>query len=348
MRFKSLEIDKVFRLYEKVSSDFQSSIFDLIDGTRETKQTKGLAYLFKSDIYILEKFISIPKIQNSLKSLSDLKKIKKTDYIEIYAEMLSEGDQSIRRDITINFYQGNMKILFIVIEAKSIKLNKTGDVEGQLLKYFDSDYFPDDYSIPHLGITLTKWEEQLITPRFISITWLEIINILHDFLANKQKSSELIRDYYNFITKVDKEMKYYEKEVLSIPAGTSIDFIRNHNVHACPDTKGYQYKDAIFLTFRESGGVMERLYKIEKVIKLDPNSPSLESEIRELEFNQRIQGYISERKEKWVFGTNCKYRFYILSETDQIILKHKPKPKKSSQGHRYFTLSQILGGEEDI
>jgi len=348
MKFKSSEIDKVFRLYEKASSDFQSSIFDLIDGTRETKQTKGLAYLFKSDIYVLEKFISIPKVQNSLKNLSVSKNIKKTDYIEIYAEMLSKGDQPIRRDITINFYQGNTKILFIVIEAKSIKLNKTGDVEGQLSKYFDAVYFPDDYSIPHLGITLTKWEEHLITPGFISITWLEIINILHELLNNKQKSSELIGAYFNFITKVDKEMKYYEKEILSIPAGKSIDFIRKHNVHACPDTRGYQYKDAIFLTFRESGGVMEKLYKIEKVIKLDPNSPSLESELRELEFSERIQGYISERKEKWVFGTNCKYRFYILSETNQIILKHEPKPKISSQGHRYFTLSQIFSGEELI
>ncbi len=348
MKFKYSETGKAFKLYERASSDYQSSIFDLVDGTRETKQTKGLAYLFKSNIHLLEKFISIPKVQSYLKNISVLKKIRLADYIEIYAEMISEGEQSIRRDITINFYQGNTKILFIVIEAKSAKLNKVGDIEGQLLKYFDTSYFPDDYSIPHLGITLTKWEEQLTTPNFISVTWLEVINILHELIKDKQNSTELIRDYYNFITKVDKGMKYYEEEVLSIPAGNSIDFIKKHNVHACPDTRGYQYKDAIFLTFRERGGVMEKLYKIDKVIKLDPDSPSLESEIRDLDFYERLQGYISERKEKWEFGTECKYRFYILSETDQITLEHNPKPKVSSQGHRYFTLSQVLSKEKLI
>lgn len=36
----------VFRLYQTENSKYKSSLFDLIDGDRETKQTKGLAYLF--------------------------------------------------------------------------------------------------------------------------------------------------------------------------------------------------------------------------------------------------------------------------------------------------------------
>ncbi|MDD4180369.1 MAG: hypothetical protein PHE87_01945 [Victivallaceae bacterium] len=277
--------------------------------------------------------------------MSVLKKLRRVDYIEIYAEMPSNSEPPIRRDITINFYQENIKILFIVIEAKSAKINKDEDVEKQLLEYFNPDYFHDDYSIPHLGIALTKWEEQLANPELISITWLEIISILRERLRDKQPPNGFIGDYYNFITKVDKGMNYYEQEVLSIPAGNSIDFIKEHNVHACPDKKGYQYKDAIFLTFRGRGGVMEKLYKIDKVIKLPPLSPSLENQIKDLDFKDRIQGYIADRKEKWKFESECKYRFYILSETNQINLEHKPA-KTSCQGHVYFTLSQILDKTE--
>jgi hypothetical protein len=34
-----------FRLYQAEDSKFKSTLFDLIDGDRETKHTKGLAYL---------------------------------------------------------------------------------------------------------------------------------------------------------------------------------------------------------------------------------------------------------------------------------------------------------------
>jgi hypothetical protein len=231
------KIDKntVFRLYEKASSHFQSSIFELMDGANETKQTKGLAYLLKSDTPLLWKFLSAPKIQDALKRLQgfDVTVLKTVDYIEIYAEMLAQGNCRLRRDITINFYKGNVMVLFLVIEAKSIRLDAATNIEEQLLQYFDSKHFPDDYSIPHLGITLTKWHEQLTTPKFISIRWLDLIDVLYEHLKVAGGANSLASEYYNFITKADKGMNYYEKEVLSIPAGDTIDCISRYNVHAC-------------------------------------------------------------------------------------------------------------------
>ncbi len=342
MKFINKDLESVFRLYQKSSSTFQSTIFDLMNGTNETKQSKGLAYLFKDNPLLLERFLSLKKIQDAINAVPNFcfEDLKNTDYIEIFAEMNSESANPCRRDIVINFYKNNEKIFFIVIEAKSIKLDNTGSIEDQLLKYFDKQEYPHDFGLPHLGLTLTKWEERFCTTEFISITWLEVIEIIRDICKSKDIHSQLALDYYKFITEVDKSMHYYEKEVISIPAGSSIDYIKNHNVHACPDTKGYSYKDSIFMAFREKGGVMERLYKIEKTIILNPNSQSIESEIQGTEFYTQLKGYIDERKEKWHFGGDSKYRFYILSEANQVLLKHKPKA--SGRGHRYFTLSEIF------
>jgi len=351
MKFKNNNIEYAFRLYESSSSDFQSTIFDLISGSNETKQTKGLAYLLKSNKLLLEKFLSLPKIQNSLKSVNNFNphNLKSVDYIEVFAEMSSETEISCRRDIVINFYKNNKKIFLIVIEAKNIKLSKVGNIEAQLLMYFDKTRFPQDYHCPHLGITLTKWEVVFNTREFVSITWIELVEILKTLCKDKNFYNNLVLDYYNFITEVDKGMNYYEEEVLSIPAGKSIEFIKNHNIHSCPDNKrGYSYKDSIFMAFREKGSVMDRLYKVDQVIILNPNSPSIDKEILDTKYHERLKGYIDERKQNWEFSSESKYRFYILSDSNQIVLKHKPKPKSSSQGHRYFTLSEILSGNKLI
>lgn len=37
----------MMRLYQEGRTDYQSTFFDLINGDTETKQTKGLAYLFQ-------------------------------------------------------------------------------------------------------------------------------------------------------------------------------------------------------------------------------------------------------------------------------------------------------------
>ena len=77
-------------------------------------------------------------------------------------------------------------------------------------------------------------------------------------------------DYYSFLIGVSKEMNYYEKEVLSIPAGKSIDFVKKHLIYECPNTTLYNYKKSIFICFRESGGgQMDMLYKLDEIVIFD-------------------------------------------------------------------------------
>lgn len=354
MKFKTAT-SIAFKLYAKDDSDYQSSIFDLIEGKNETKQTKGLAYLLKSDKSLLEEFLSINKIMNSINKLNITDEAKNADYIEVVAEMLSErvyGNYA-RRDITIYFYKNNTKIFYIVIEGKSIISSSTGDIENQLTSYFDKRYYPHDYpngkEIPHIGITLTKTEELLKNPSFISITWMDVIDMLSNFI--KSNKNDIIQDYFNFITGVDKNMKFYEADVISIPAGETSELIKKYSVHSCPNRYHYKRKP-LFLTFRKTGGFMERLYKNEDVIILDPRSPSLKKEIRGYPYAKRLLGYIEAGFQKKNFFNNDKdkgkWRFYILSESNQIELKARPKPSSPLRGHTYFTLSSILSGDNEI
>lgn len=45
MQYNFSDAKMVFKLYQKDESKIESTFFDLISGDKETKQTKGIAYL---------------------------------------------------------------------------------------------------------------------------------------------------------------------------------------------------------------------------------------------------------------------------------------------------------------
>jgi len=96
---------------------------------------------------------------------------------------------------------------------------------------------------------------------------------------------------------------------------------------------------------------MERLYKVEEIVVLNPTSPSYESllEKSEVSWKDKLLAYIKARKQEWRFSkVGQDYRFYLLSEKEQIDLKHKPRLEKNSNGHCYFTLAELLKGKEIV
>lgn len=46
--------------------------------------------------------------------------------------MLASGESLFRRDVTITFYNKNIKMFILIIEAKNIKLKNPGDLKKQL------------------------------------------------------------------------------------------------------------------------------------------------------------------------------------------------------------------------
>ncbi|WP_048718554.1 hypothetical protein [Bacillus sp. MB2021] len=346
----------VFRLYQNESSKYKSSLFDLIDGDRETKQTKGLAYLFSLSSEFLIEFLSVNKIQEVIKKSlckNEFLQFLSSDFLKVDAEMISEGEDKIRRDITLTFYHNSKKVLVLIIEAKNIKLDINHSLEEQLQRYINPKYFPHDEHVPKIAVALTKYKQSFKTEAFVSITWVEMIEVLNQALKLNLDSTKIsvLTDYHKFITGVDKGMHYYEKEILSVPAGKTFEVITNYHIHACPDTPSYNYRDPLFITFRQKGGgVMNKLYKIEDILILAPENLSVLKDISESDFlyKERLLAYIQERKSGHGFKRNDTYRFYILSENDHISLSHNPRPEKNNAGGWYYTLSEMLSGRQVV
>lgn len=343
----------IFRLYQTEQSRFESSFFDLIDGNLETKQTKGLAYLFNLSPEMLRGFLMLNKIDSQMKkrlNKKDYKQFLKSDFIKIDAEMMGDGVEKVRRDITLTFYNKGIKTFVLIIEAKSIKLGKNFNMENQLQKYIHPKHFPEDANVAKMVVALTKNEQIFEDTQYISITWTEVIQVLFQVMKAELDStkSRILKDYYKFITGVDKAMHFYEKEILSVPAGKTFNEITNHHIHACP--LSYNYRDSLFITFRQKGGIMDKLYKIEHILELDPSNHSIHQIVRDrgLPYEQRLLSYLKDRIAGYGFTHDEQYRFYILSEEEYISLPHKPHPEKNNVGPRYYTLAELLSGREIV
>ncbi len=140
-------------------------------------------------------------------------------------------------------------------------------------------------------------------------------------------------------------MKFYEKEVVSLPAADSIGNVLKYNIYHCPNTKTYNFKRPLFVTFRKKGGVMEVLYKIEFIIILNPFNLD---EIRALKTSNHPEDYKTRMIDYLnVADFSCskeneEKRFYLLSNADSIDLENKPHPIRNNSCITYYTLKEIL------
>lgn len=330
-----------FRLYNNSQTEFNSSIFDLINGDNETKQTKGLAYIFSQYDKLLFGFIESPIVKNKLRSQFNLDiDCKKITSVEISAEKFTSDKK--RADIIIKIEQDKKPLIALVIEAKSIKANvNQTSLSKQIEYYLDEDKFPDLKGYIKIGMILTKYNQNI--PNVINLSWDNVIQLLFNFCKKEERNS-LINQYLNFLTQIDKAMNYYEKEVLSIPAGRSIENVEKYNIYVCPDNKDYSYKKPLFVTFRAAkGGVMSTLYKIDDIIILNPSN---ESEIQSLlasTYSENIKNRIVEYIKSSNYSADWfDERFYILSQSDNIDLPNKPKPQRNNSNISYYTLKEIL------
>jgi hypothetical protein len=139
----------------------------------------------------------------------------------------------------------------------------------------------------------------------------------------------------------------FEREVISIPVGEHGSYrqLLRYRIHAHPDKRGYGYKRARYYTFRMSGGVMESLYTLNKIIRLRPYKPNLGT-IEDPRLRQRVEDYIRDRFETYEFAQlDMDYLFYVLTFFRD--LPHKPK-LPMVRNHRYFELGELLSGKKMV
>lgn len=334
-------MEQSFRLYNSLHSSF----FDLISGDKETQQTKGLGLLLSKSQVALKAFLELPAIKSKVGKINFDQQSK----LIVNCELVSQTEKKYRADIVLRFYINDRPWKALLIEAKSInKGTSVYETNKQIENYITKKSFKElgEFGDECYGVTLTKYPSYTKHDNLTSITWSDLIKA---FYKARSKKHDLLNDYFSFLTNINGTMKFYEKEVFSIPtAKWSSEAINNFHVYECPNSGKYLIKyKPLFLTFRNSGGgEMEKLYKVDDVIILNfkkdydtfLNDPNYAPEI-----SGKVKGYVEYLMEKGIWGglPSDEKQVFILSE-NAIELKNKPKPAKNNSFRAYYKLADLL------
>lgn len=316
-----------FRKYDKIST-----IFDLIGGDLEPKQTMALGFLFSKSRSALNAFLKLIGVKVTFdKCIVDCEPRR------------NEEDNNDRIDILLRLYQDEHPVKAIIIEAKSVKA-KTSEVaaNNQVQKYVS---FPQLKGFSDKDtVTLTQDVKTLVEGS-TSITWLELVNEL----SNVQGKEPIIKDFINYILNIKGNMKHYEEEIVSIPAGNSYEAVVSSGIYECPvEYKRRNPQNPLFITFREKGGgAMKTLYKLLDVLELDlddeasiekVDEASIEKVGKRLNLKDRLDRYKS-------FGTPTKgvKRVYVLDIDDAITLPIPVTPMENNTPIINYKISDFIG-----
>ena len=315
-----------FRKYDKIST-----IFDLIGGDLEPKQTTALGYLFNKSRSALNAFLKLIGVKVTFdKCIVDCE------------AQCKEKDNNGRIDILLRLYQDEHPVKAIIIEAKSVKA-KTSEVaaNNQVQKYVS---FPQLKGFSNKEtVTLTQDVKTLVEVS-TSITWLDLVNEL----SNVQGKEPIIKDFINYILNIKGNMKHYEEEIVSIPAGNSYEAVVSSGIYECPVEYKRNPQNPLFITFREKGGgAMKTLYKLLDVLELDlddeasiekVDEASIEKVGKQLNLKDRLDRYKS-------FGTPTKgvKRVYVLDIDDAITLPIPVTPMENNTPIINYKISDFIG-----
>lgn len=315
-----------FRKYDKIST-----IFDLIGGDLEPKQTTALGYLFNKSRSALNAFLKLIGVKVTFdKCIVDCE------------AQCKEKDNNGRIDILLRLYQDEHPVKAIIIEAKSVKA-KTSEVaaNNQVQKYVS---FPQLKGFSNKEtVTLTQDVKTLVEGS-TSITWLDLVNEL----SNVQGKEPIIKDFINYILNIKGNMKHYEEEIVSIPAGNSYEAVVSFGIYECPVEYKRNPQNPLFITFREKGGgAMKTLYKLLDVLELDlddeasiekVDEASIEKVGKQLNLKDRLDRYKS-------FGTPTKgvKRVYVLDIDDAITLPIPVTPMENNTPIINYKISDFIG-----
>ena len=133
--------------------------------------------------------------------------------------------------------------------------------------------------------------------------------------------------------------------VLSIPAGSTFDIIKEYEIHAFPNPRPYDYSGLV--TFRKRGGIMENLYSVLQTIIIDVSVPERLESISGLDENtiQRLKGYIGDRERDFGFSKPS-FMFWVLKKEEDLV--HDPRPVQNYNNHVYFLYDEICSGKEIV
>lgn len=322
-----------FRRYDRINC----TLFDLIDGDLEVKQTMALGYLFSKSKLAISSFLRLINVTG----------IKFDKYIVDCEAQGKHASKNGRIDILIRFYSNDKPVNAIIIEAKSVKSStKSSAAASQVASYlgFNQLAFFDPKNIVLVTITRDASIRQ-VSSGVISISWSQLISELHNAIMKNKYQDSLVEDFLSFIINIEGSMYYYQEEILSIPAGKTIGAVTATGIYERPTHYSTQ-KKSLFLAFRASGkgkkGTMDKLYKLEAKFVLDLNDPSAITIIDRSYpgFSQRINNY--KTLAGYPSNSHDLKQVYLLDLLRPIGLNIPVRPMENNASPIYYSLSSFL------
>jgi len=340
-----------FRIYNELNC----SIFDLI-GNKEPDQTKSLGYLLAKSPIAMKCFLQLMKFD-----AKEQKKLLNSNYRYVVNCELPQKighNKSYRADIIIRFFEGFIPKKAIVVEAKTADApigNK--HATEQVTNYKNQFNLLQEFDSKEVIIaTLTSVIDYNCTePGFVALTWQNLCSSFAEYRIPIANSNEkkLIREFIYYINKIQKTMNYYDEEILSIPAGRTLDLVKKYYIYECPTTGKYKsrgVKHPLYVAFRAKGqhGRITHLYKIQDVLSFDFNDQDAINAIVSMgkypDIENRIKGYKMDAAPK-----GQKYVF-IIDKENTIELPYPVEYDGSIRGMAGTTtlkLSEVIRREPD-
>lgn len=343
-----------FRLYNRVGATgttdckINCSFFDLI-GHKEPDQTKGLGYVLAESSLAMKLFLQLLGDRRLVK-LSSQKWV-----VDCELTQPTQNKQSLRADVFIRYYDGYKPTKAIVIEAKTVSqsisnVNAISQISSYRNRFLPLQAYDEkDIVLITLTTTVDLFQHDL---QVRSITWQDIRTAFSSPEVQRapSKDSSLILDYLSYINRLQNAMNYYDKEVLSIPAGNTIKTVQKCFIYECPIRGKYKSrgeKHPLYVAFRHRGehGRITDLYKIQDIIKLDLDDSSAIDAIDSMgkypNFKNRIEFY---KKHEPTYLKELKWVF-ILDQDNSIKLPYPVEYDgsiKGLAGTAYLTLSEVF------
>lgn len=270
--------------------------------------------------------------------------VEKEWRFEVKAESVTKEKR--RPDIVLQaINQVNQIVWMMVIEAKSMNTNAhKRDAWEQLQKYIT--YFHSSGIISIIPVLLTKnIDFTYHDERCVTFTWLEVVDCVRQIVRNT-KNDRLFLEFEDFLIGVNHMMKFYEEEVISVPAGRTFDLVKRFGVYICPNTQRYNYRNTLYMTFRPRGGIMETLYPVKELYILRCNEEELNQLEMQESHRQAILSYLKNAGDNHPKQSD-EMRVYILDQDKTIQLPRGTKPLRTRgmANHCYYYLADMLDAE---
>ena len=281
-----------------------SSLFDLI-GKKEPDQTKALGYVLARSKVAMEAFLSkvFEKESNRKKRVNEL--MQQDCIVDCELRLENEENNADRADIVIRFPN---KGTVIIVEAKSLNAGTHANKAIEQAQNY-AKRMGETCKI----VSLTNYCDYNVPSGVVPMQWSDIIDMF-DEIVRKDTNLWLEKDFLKYILKIKGIMKYYDVEVLSIPAGVSLKGVEETKIYECPTDGSYRKRGEhkpLFMAFRAAGGgEVTKLYKVEQVVAMPVGGKNYETAKSNLpeHLAKRLEDYrslaiydVNNEDEKWVF-----------------------------------------------